>query len=287
MNNSVRKAYNNDQKTASVVNSLRHPDNRNKLIILVEGDDDVLCYGNIMNSVSTKLIPVGGCTSLECVINNLNSKYCIRLLAIRDADFKRANQESRLYANIFWTDFHDIEMMQLCGGGAMHECDKYCYGCYKSTVMDDIQKELINVSYVRWFNQVRHDQFGQVGICFDYVPICSTIYDAKSVIVLSHYWTYLEDKQTFALSCNTSDVSKFISTHSTGVDLKQITNGHEAISALWCKINVYYKQNLSKKQLAKEIRDNYTIDAFKNSILYKEIQSWRKQNNIQLNVFKR
>lgn len=286
MSNSVRKAYNNNQKTASVVSELRHPETRNKLIVLVEGDDDVQFYNNIMNCTNTKLIPLGGCESLECVINNLNKRYPNRLLAIRDADFKRANNESRQYVNVFWTDYHDIEMMQLSCGAAKYECDKYCFGQYCSTVFDDIQKELENVSYVRWFNQIRHDEYGQVGICFDHLPICSAIYDACSVISIDDYWNYLMSKQSCPLSCQADDVRIFISNHSNGIDLKQITNGHEAVSALWCKIKLHYRLNLSKKQIAKEIRNFYTIDLFKKSILYNEIQQWRIQNGIVTEIFK-
>lgn len=283
--NSIKKFYNNNHKIAFVVNKLRHPENRSKFVVLVEGDDDVLFYTQVMNMSNVDLVPLGGCETLEYIIRCLSNYN--RLLAIRDADFKRANNEEPEYDNLFLTDYHDIEMMQLHSGAAYSECEKYCQGSVTSTIVEDIQRELENVSYVRWHNQICHDEYGKQGICFDNAPICDAIYDARSVIDLDSYWKYIADKQTIVLPYGIDDVYNFKFLHSTSqVDLKQITNGHEAISALWCKIKVYYKRNLSKKQLAKEVREYYTIDMFKQTTLYREVQKWCALKTNKLKVFK-
>lgn len=279
MANSVKVNTSNDSKVAAVVNMLRHPNNKLKVLCIVEGDDDVICYSGLADISKVKFYATGGCLALEYAMQKLHKGYARRTLAIRDADFGRLNGQSPSYDNVFWTDYHDIEMMLLDGGRAYEMCQKYCYGKHNNGILIDILNELQNVSYTRWFSQIMHDDKGQQGLCFDEAPICQPIYTATAPIALKSYWTYLCSKQKITIPYSLSDVRFFIS-HNSSADVFQLTNGHEAIDALWCKIKIHYILNLAKKTFIKEIQTGYTIHVFKRTRLYKSVNKWLAFNNI-------
>ena len=278
MANSVKIGTKKDSKVAAVVSLLRHPNNKGKIICVVEGDDDVICYSLLTDDSKVKFYPVGGCEALEYVTQQLYKTFGCRMIAIRDADFGRLSGMQPSFKNLFWTDYHDIEMMMLDNGHTYDICQKYCYDKHSQDVFEEIQNELFNVSLVRWFSQRMHDEKGQRGICFDKAPICPTIYSATKRIELEQYWTYLMSKQEYAISYNCKDVKLFIS-HNSAVDLLQLTNGHEAILALWCKIKLFYAHNLSKTVLKKEVRSRYSIIEFKRTNLYNSINVWLKEHH--------
>lgn len=273
MANSVKTATKNDSKVAAVVSFIRHPNNKGKIMCVVEGDDDIICYSLMTDSSKTKFYPAGGCEALEYITYKLHKTFENRIIAIRDADFGRLNGMHPRYENVFWTDHHDIEMMLLDNGHAFDIYKKYCGEKEFEGVFEEIQNELINVSYVRWFSQKMHDEKGQKGICFDKTPICQTIYSANKKIELEQYWKYVISKQEHTISYNYKDVEFFISQTPT-IDLLQLTNGHEAISALWCKIKLFYPHNLSKRELKKEVWARYSIREFKRTNLFNSINIW-------------
>ena len=273
MANSVKVNTSNDSKVAAVVSVLRHPNNKQKVLCIVEGDDDVTCYSNLADIARVKFYAAGGCGALEYMMQKLNKRYACRILAIRDADFGRLNGQVPSQDNIFWTDYHDIEMMLLDGGRAYEMCQKYCFGKHNKDILREILNDLQYVSYTRWFSQIMHDDKGQVGLCFDEAPICHPVYTAIVPITLNSYWSYLCSKQNITIPYGLSDVRLFISHHSSA-DLLQLTNGHEAIDALWCKIKIHYIPNLAKKTLRKDITSKYTIYDFKKTQVYQSINDW-------------
>lgn len=281
MANSVKVGTTNDSKVAAVVNMLRHPNNKHKVLCVVEGEDDVTCYSKLSNVSIAKFYAAGGCLVIEYIMQKLNKRYANRILAIRDADFGRLNGQAPSNDNIFWTDYHDIELMLLDKGNAYNICQRYCIGKWSTNVFCEIQEELKSVSYVRWFSQKMHDEKGQVGICFDSTPICPDIYTATQPIELDAYWSHLMAKQEHEISFGVADVRFFISQNSS-VDLLQLTNGHEVVSALWCKIKVHYTTNLSKKEFKREIQSGYSINTFKRTQLYQSITAWLTNNHLPL-----
>lgn len=278
MANSVKIGTKIDSKVAAVVGLIRHPNNKGKIMCVVEGDDDVMCYSRLTDNNKMKCYPVGGCEALEYVTHKLHKTFGYRMIAIRDADFGRLNNVYPSCENLFWTDYHDIEMMLLDNGNAYDICQKYCYGKYPKGVFEEIQNELINVSFVRWFSQKMHDEKGQLGICFDNTPICPIIYTANEIIKLEQYWTYLMSKQEHMISYAYKDVEFFIS-QTPNIDLLELTNGHEVMSALWCKIKLFYPHNLSKKELKRDLWAIYSLREFKRTKLYVSINIWLEKHN--------
>jgi hypothetical protein len=74
------------------------------------------------------------------------------------------------------------------------------------------------------------------------------------------------------------DVEFFIS-QTPNIDLLELTNGHEVMSALWCKIKLFYPHNLSKKELKRDLWAIYSLREFKRTKLYVSINIWLEKHN--------
>ena len=64
---------------------LKSPVNHEKVIVIVEGHDDVDAYSAFFRNATTEFFPDGNCEKHAIILNQLNEKYSDRLLAIKDA----------------------------------------------------------------------------------------------------------------------------------------------------------------------------------------------------------
>src|SRR5580693_6880159 len=92
---------------------ISHPNSIGKVFVLLEGESDVRLFRKLFNLENCKVenIP-GGNPKLEECVQTLIANYAL-VIGIRDADFIHLNNIPYQKANIFLTDFHDIEMVMI------------------------------------------------------------------------------------------------------------------------------------------------------------------------------
>ena len=142
-----------DVAVASVKALFENEMNAEKVVVIVEGQDDVMVYGSFMREDRACIYPDGNCQKHFRILSSLNPYYGDRLLAIKDADFDRVESKSYCYDNLFLTDTHDLEGMILAGG--LPELEGEDAVCCSMIEMEEIYAELEGVSYLKWYNHTK------------------------------------------------------------------------------------------------------------------------------------
>ncbi len=98
------------QKLDELIFETRHPKNRNRVFILLEGESDVRLFRKCfnMNVCKVEAIPGGNPKLEECTA--MLAGRLPRVFGIRDADFLHLQAAHYDQPNMFLTDYHDMEM---------------------------------------------------------------------------------------------------------------------------------------------------------------------------------
>ena len=113
MNSSITNSLNANYTINLIRQTFNSPSGQDKIWILVEGEDDCKIYSKFFQEKKCKIEQVhGGVAQLETAIEQLQ-KYKDRVIGIRDADFCNITNNYNAFANLFYTDYHDIEMMMI------------------------------------------------------------------------------------------------------------------------------------------------------------------------------
>lgn len=256
------------QKTAEVVQKLRHPSNKGKVLVIVEGADDKNLFDGLFNASYSTVHPVGSCAYIKPIATALNVVYRKRLVFIRDSDFMRAEGLSSAIENVFWTDYHDAEIMQLEGEGAYHLCDTYCPGSFPKDVFDQTILPLEPISRLKWYNVTAN-----LGYPLSDFKVVN--YSNRCLPLIVDFGKYFADVTAShsRVSITMPDHVQFNVNHATA-DLRQISNGHDTVSLLLAMVHGEYKKNLSKKSFTKKMRQLYTPNIFRTTQLYASLSSW-------------
>lgn len=264
-----------DHQVAAVSMLLKSPVNHEKVIVIVEGHDDVDAYSAFFRNATTEFFPDGNCEKHAIILNQLNEKYSDRLLAIKDADFDHINSKSYSIQNLFLTDEHDMEGMVLKDGMPQSVVDKYPKRCGNICV-EDVRKDIISVSYLRWMNNVSdiHLPFNSVRIYNYYHPSHTTKLDFDNY--LNDLWTnYGTGTGKITFDVLKSSFNQFVEDNG-GVDLGQLTRGHDLMECLYVIADSNGTHNFPKKKFFKEIRGSYSSDSFSRTRLCASIYACNK-----------
>lgn len=276
MANSILSALteNPNEATTKVKLTLDSDINKGKVIIVVEGPDDKSFYQRMYTATRVEIVPVYNCEKVAIVIQQLNRpKYNKRIIGIKDADFDTLNHKEYHLTNLFLTDYHDAEMLELSSNDVLtYIWNKYAPSCLMpNNILLSICSELLPLSMLKWYN-IDHG----LHIKFDNVKIGSSFYNG-----VFDYDEY--ENKLFSRPENNDkkpcEADLQIWSDSNSPNLMQVTNGHDAVDTLYEKIRNVNKQNLPKKEFSRNIRNSYPKDEFIKTNLAKSISSWATNNH--------
>ncbi len=273
MANSIQIAEqeNRSSSISWVQQTLRNHINKNKVVLVVEGESDKTLFKRFFSQEKVVILPLGKCTEVVNVIQTLQ-KYKSKLLGIKDADFDRLNIVDYSFRNLFLTDAHDIEMMILCCPRVLEyiNCKYSLAQKISEGIKDTIYKELLPLSMLKWYNSKY-----SCRITFDKTNIASCFVDGK--------FDYDKYKQKlFAINENagkepdiqiynrwlTSHIALFI----------EVTNGHDAVKILYHTVCNIYRRNIKEKDFNNSIIEAYPEEAFNQTELGINIHYWAIRN---------
>ena len=269
----VHDAIKKEAVVADVVLNFRTPVNTNKIMAIVEGDDDIKLYSKLFNNqtVYFHTLIVKGCEYFEDVLVECNPKYERNYFVIKDADFDCLNNQTYPYPNLFLTDTHDIETLILKDDSLNSICCEYLLpgGAFTSlNIMSDIKV----LSYFKWYNNIH-----QLGINFD-APGFFNLYDGSNAIGIDDClrWVYNAPANQ-GRNVITSDVIMDFIANNNAVDVLQLMNGHDVCDGIRAKIG-YLKSNRNivgnKEDIPRCLRIKYSFADFMQTTLYSKINSW-------------
>ena len=256
-----------DSKVADVKSLFDTHVNEGKVIVVVEGNDDVNVYEKVMNAEAVCFYPDCDCDKHTVILSALNGRYGNRLIAIKDADFDRLEGVTYSYPNLVLTDMHDLEGMiitdclpELQGDDAVR-----CAG----VTITPIYGELEDISYFKWYNYSNHTCLIFKGVIpdLDFATYFNTVVAKTST--------------RRAVTVTLADLESFKASN-TGVDEKQITNGHDIFERIYAQAKSTNSVNFPKKPFFRRLRSAYPGDKFVNTALYQAIKNWEISNGVSI-----
>lgn len=251
--------------------TLRNPINRDKVVLLVEGDSDKTLFERLYSKDKVVVLPINKCSVVVNVIQALH-RYKRRLVGVKDADFDRLNLINYSFENLFLTDAHDMEMMVLCSSKVLDNISCKYLAKQKdiNTIRDRIYRDLLPLSMLKWYNSKCSDK-----ITFDKTNPASCCVNGR------FDWNQYSGK-LFSLDANKNKepknetYNKWCNSHRAL--LLEITNGHDAMKLLYQYVRSIYKKNLKEKDFIKGVIDSYPDDVFKETKLGVNLYYWAVKN---------
>lgn len=275
---SLRETEKGQKRIArSILLAHKVPQTINKFLVLVEGIDDLPIYRKFFDMNKVDIKDCNGCEHVKVVHDTIKQEREGNkpFLSILDGDFNQLNGNVPFDSNVFYTDYHDSELLISGNKQVRYKIFKDLLPKVKAIdIRERAQKELFYVSFAKWFNVYRHLSFKFEGL--DLINCMPNQVISESVAL-----------QYFKPSPN--GISKFpfkafriFQSKNRNPNLDQLTNGHDLITRMAGILRKKYQLQISDKDL----RDRF-CKAFENSHaqktkLYKNIASWSKQNNLHI-----
>lgn len=262
MINSIQEfiGENPDDKVSEVVQTLNHEDTGDRILILVEGDDDEVFYGDYLNSQKAYIYGMNGCEHFVHILNTLNPLYPGELAVIKDADFDHLNNTTYSHDNLFLTDKHDYEMMLVSPNRVKLIAMEYGIDAADAErIYDRIVANISDYSYIKWHNSRRGP--GIPGINF------------RTSKAVHHYGKTIDESlnilrpyQHDAVNLNLADIES-LKRSNIGVDKCQLVNGHDFCELIPKAIKDIKMRNIRNKDIPVKLRSHYSRADFLSTIL--------------------
>jgi len=269
----------------TVLNEIRlhssHPQNSNSVFILVEGDSDIRLFRKFFNRDCCKVITVpGGYSKLEEGIEKISHELD-RVIGIRDADFLHLEGKSSRFDILFLTDTHDLETMTMKSDTAFSSVKNEFYN--NGHTFNDLRNLFLEavsfLGYFRWYNEKNNLEFNFRGIGIgDLVDSNLVINELNSIDYIINRSPNCKIQDRLLIQKDINDLK------SSEHDLLQVCCGHDIASVM----AIFFANNSPQKHINRDriqssFRLSYSIEEFKNTNLYNDIQKWAKTN--KYNIF--
>ena len=273
--NSLFNSINATDKVNDIKLSLRSPNGENIVWVLTEGENDCRLYQKFFNYEKAKVEFVGGGKSeLTKAIVALNGESN-QVIGIRDADFLNLEGTKTEIANLFLTDYHDIEMTILKDNEILDNllCE-YRISVKSEEIMQNVLDEASFVGYIRWYNELNNCEIVFKGLKYgDHITIDQSIIKIDKEKLFKEILIRL--KVPFQIEMST--INSFIKTKKTN-DFYNICNGHD-VSAL---ISLLIGGLISEKEFGRHLRISYQLKHFIKTHLYSDLKNWEQQNEFKI-----
>lgn len=238
-------------------------------MVLVEGKDDRDFYSNLSNGSKVFYMDLGGCIDIELITREATRIYHRRLAAIKDSDFSRLNGVTSPLRNLFYTDYHDVEMYVATRSrvfeisrGSTHRLEtSKAVGVY-----DRAKNAIWKYSYIKWHNSRR-----TVGTRLSF----------KEAKVAHHYEKTLRESVTAinALQqnplavANEATITAFMNANPAPSE-RQLLNGHDFCAAIATAIKEGRMHNIKNKSIFKELCSLFSKAEFERTALCQSLKNY-------------
>jgi hypothetical protein len=240
--------------------------------ILVEGEDDCRIYPKFFDETKARVEFVnGGKGQLTIALKTLTTETK-QVIGIQDADFLHLGKVYPTVTNLFYTDYHDIEMTMLSFETVRANLFTEYRISNSQTVWQNILEESSYMAYIRWDNDINGNK-----ILFSRIKFGGNLSEIKDGKIKLHKQELLNElntrssNKTKELIC--ADMESFIATKKT-TDILNLCNGHDVISLLALIVG----GQVSYKELCRHLRLSFTLTEFSKTNLYAQLSGWQIEN---------
>lgn len=265
------------------INELRldfmHPNTKNKVFILFEGDSDVRLYRKLYPHTNLKIefLPSGK-LFLEKGLQELSPLFK-QIIGIRDADFAHLENQKPSLANLFFTDYHDTEMLMVASN-VTFSAILYEFSNLPQIEHEQIRKKLLEalrfISYFRWYNELNDLEFSFEGAGL------GDIFEPKTFAMDNR--KYVEKVVQKSRNAKITDINVIVTEIAKLADENhdsfQLCNGHDFMSVLALFLKTYNQEGLSEKRVSSHFRIAYHSSEYQQTKLHLQIHTWAISHSI-------
>ncbi|MDR1180868.1 MAG: DUF4435 domain-containing protein [Bacteroidales bacterium] len=239
--------------------------------VLVEGEDDCKIYPKFLDEIKASVEFVSGGKGQLMIALNALAKETKQVIGIQDADFLHIDKNYPAVTNLFYTDYHDIEMTMLsfdevrCNFFTEYRMLKKRY----DNIWQNVLQESSYIAYIRWYNEKNNCKirFSELGYGDNLTEMSDGKISLKNKDLLQ---TLNARSQNKTEELTGENIDKFITINKTD-DLLNLCNGHD-ITAL---LSLIIGGRVSHKEFCRHLRLSFTFQHFSQTRLYSEIAGWQ------------
>ena len=258
---------------------ISHPNSKGIVFILLEGKSDIKLFRKIFNLSNCKVenIP-GGKLKLEECVEKLVKKSPF-IIGIRDADFVHLGANPYVKANVFLTDFHDIEMV-LISEDDVFSALLFEYSDLPKEKHSEIRNNIIvsieQMCYLKWLNEEENLKYK-----FESTGFQDLISFVNLEINFDKYFTRVMSKSPNAkITDKTIILDKMKGLKDTNPHPLQLCNGHDFLKAFSQYIKQEYGvKKVSNENVASSCRITFTFNHYSRTKLYLSTKKWADNCN--------
>ena len=278
MNRSLKDNTGEKDKINDIRISLNTPKGSQTVWVLVEGEDDCKIYPKFLEAKRSKVEYINGGKERLMIALKVLSQETNQVIGIQDADFLHLERMPTTSLPLFYTDYHDIEMTMLSFEEVrnnllteynLQEQDK------QETIWQNSLSKAAYLGYIRWHNNKNDNKINFSGLGYGgIVTLTATEIHWETSLLLDSLNQRSKNKRT---TLTEAIINTFISTHRTD-DLLNLCNGHDVIALL----SLIIGKETTSKRLSKDLRLSFTIQHFRHTRLYTQLQEWQKQTHFYI-----
>lgn len=278
MNRSLKANTNGNDKANDIRLSLNTPSGSKIVWVLVEGEDDGKIYPKFFDAFVAKVEYVNGKTSLIEALEILTQETK-QVVGIADADFLHLNKLYPRVKNLFYTDYHDIEMTMLSFEDVRNNLlTEYQLQDKQQIIWQNVLEEASYIGYIRWYNDINDNKINFSGIGYGKI---ADLVDEKLKLQKPLLLDELNQRSPNKERILTDEtVNTFIETNSTD-DSMNLCSGHDVAAFL----SLIIGSRTTPKGVETALRFSFNIQHFRRTKLYKQLQEWQNQNSFQIIIF--
>lgn len=254
--------------------SIKHPNNKNKIFVLLEGSSDVRLFRKLFDNENSDITGLGGKPSLIKAIKILNQEGFSKItIGICDADFDRLKKTVNYPDNLFITDYHDMEIQMIESGALLAVIDEYYPAEHnqqlKTNIRGNIYTTAIEIGCARWVNHNKNYNLQFKGLYFEKF---TEVKNYNITFNVDNFLTTLLEHSTKNISIQDlkSELKKLKNQPN---DSLQICSGHDLT-----KLISIILPNINQDKVESALRLAYRPDYFYETQLSKGLDKWFKAN---------
>jgi hypothetical protein len=283
MMNSPQKTRTPQGIAKSVQLFLRSDIGNKRICILIEGPDDAKIYPRFFKDIKTKVmfIKSKGKSKMEESLQILSiTPKRKQAIGICDADFSHLDRDYPSIANIFLTDYHDIEMTMLSFTDVSYNAwSDFFLQDDVEEIMSDVLQNAAYMAYIRWYNQKNQCKLSFKNLDFtDIFKVQSgkIVQDCKKIPdVLNQRSTHKTESLT------SEEIDMFIQGNQTD-DLFNLCNGHDVTALIALILEDKIRRNISQEDCSNVLRECFQLNHFKQTRLYGDLLSWQRASGFDI-----
>jgi hypothetical protein len=208
------------------------------------------------------------------------TKRTKQVIGICDADFYHLDKDYPVLTNIFFTDYHDIEMTMLHFTDVFHKAwSRFYLQDTTGETMSDIVQNAAYISYIRWYNKKNQCHLLFRDIAFTNIFKVQEGKITQDTEKLIDVLNQRSNNKTRLLV--NEEIEVFIRENQTD-DLYNLCNGHDTTALIVLVLEDKTGQPVSRDDYCGVLRESFQFNHFIQTRLYDNLLSWQKTSGFDI-----